>query len=117
MTGEVKHTMTTTLKSELVVEVPDVAVLDDVADVQTLIDNLNEAKRLRKAADEAEAAAKAAVKALLGDHTVGTLHGVVKVELVTKERRGVDRELLETVYPEAFRACGTVTTYQELRTH
>lgn len=107
--------MTTTLKSELIVEVPEVAVLDET-DVQARIDALNEAKRLRKAAEDAEAEARAAVKELLGDARVGVVDGVVKVELVSKERRGVNRELLETAFPEAYRACGTVTRYDELRT-
>ena len=107
--------MTIKVTTTLVVETPSVAVLDGT-DVQARIDALNEAKRLVKAAEQAEAEAKAAIKALLGEARVGTLDGVIKVELFAKTRKGVNRELLEKAYPEAYAACSTVTTYDELRT-
>jgi hypothetical protein len=108
--------MNVKLISQLVVEHENVVVLDGT-NVQALIDDLNTAKRLRKTAEEQEAAAKAAIKALLGDAREGVVDGVVKVELVEKSRKGVDTELLEKAYPEAYAACGKVTLYDELRTH
>jgi hypothetical protein len=108
--------MTTKLITQLVVEVDDVVVLD-AATVQTAIDALNEAKRINKAAKAAEETAKAAVMALLGDAKQVVVGGMVKVELVGKSRKGVNRELLETAFPEAYAACGTVTEYEELRVH
>jgi hypothetical protein len=108
--------MTTKLITQLVVEVEDVKVLDAVT-VQTAIDALNEAKRINKAAKAAEDTAKAAVMALLGESKQVVVDGMVKIELVEKSRKGVNRELLETVFPEAYAACGTVSTYEELRVH
>jgi hypothetical protein len=108
--------MTTKLINQLVVEHEDVAVLDGT-DAQALINTLNEAKRMAKAATEQAEAAKTALKALLGEAREGVLDGVLKVELVEKSRKGVDTELLEKAFPEAFAACGKVTTYLEMRTH
>ena len=105
--------MTVKIINQMVVEHENVTVLDP--SVQDLIDALNGAKRLRKAADEQEAEAKAAIKALLGEARKGVVDGVIKVELVEKSRKGVDRELLEKAYPEAFAAGATTTTYDELR--
>jgi hypothetical protein len=108
--------MTTKLVNQLVVEHENVAVLDGT-DAQALINTLNEAKRMAKAATEQAEAAKAALKALLGDAREGVLDGILKVELVDKTRKGVDTELLEKAFPEAYKACGKTTTYTELRTH
>lgn len=108
--------MTTKLINQLVVEHENVAVLDGT-DAQALIDTLNEAKRMAKAATEQAEVAKAALKALLGEAREGVLDGILKVELVEKSRKGIDAALLESTFPEAFVACGKVTTYTELRTH
>jgi hypothetical protein len=108
--------MTTKLITQLVVEVDNVVVLDGPT-AQAAIDAFNEAKRIAKAAKEAEATAKAAVVALLGEAKQGVVDGKVKIEWFPKTRKGIDTELLESTFPEAFAACSKVTEYSELRVH
>jgi len=106
----VKANLTTTLTV-----VDEVAVLDST-NVLTLIDELNEAKRAAKAAEERKDAADKAIRALLGDALIGTVDGAVRVELIPVVRNGVDTKMLRDLFPEAAEACATATEYTRLNT-
>lgn len=105
-----KAELTTTLT---VIE--EVAVLDGT-DVLALIDELNEAKRMAKAAEQRKDKADKAIRALLGDCMTGTVDGAVRVALIPVVRNGVDAKMLKSLFPEAAKACATTTEYTKLDT-
>lgn len=106
MTAQLTTTLTVT---------DEVAVLDGT-NVQALIDELNEAKRAAKAAEERKDAADKAIRALLGDALIGTVSGAVRVELKPIVREGVDAKRLKSLFVEAYEACKTETEYKRLYT-
>lgn len=75
---------------------------------------LAEARAAEKAAEKAAKEAAAAVKALLGAETEGTIAGVLVVEIKTIERHGVDTAVLKAEYPEVAAAVDKVTTYEKV---
>ena len=102
------------LTTSLVV-VDEVAVLDGT-NVQALIDELNEAKRAAKAAEERKDKADAAIRALLGESLIGTVDGAVRVELVPIERVTVDAKKLQVGWVDAYEACKKVSEHKRLYT-
>lgn len=102
------------LTTSLVV-VDEVAVLDGT-NVQALIDELNEAKRAAKAAEERKDKADAAIRALLGESLIGTVDGAVRVELVPVERVTVDAKKLQVGWVDAYEACKKVSEHKRLYT-
>lgn len=107
--------MNANLTTTLTVTDESVAVLDGT-NVQELIDELNEAKRVLKAAEDRKDKADKAIRALLGEALVGTVNGAVRVELVPVTRNGVDAKRLFALFPEAHDACKTVSTHKRLYT-
>lgn len=102
--------MTTTMSV-----VNEVAVLDST-NVEYLIKQLNDAKRLEKEAKEKREAADKAIRNLLGDAMIGTVGGAVRVEITPVVREGIDRDLLRSLHSEAYDACKTQTEYTRLIT-
>ena len=102
--------LTTTL-----VVVDDVAVLDGT-DIESLIKELNDAKRAAKEAEERKDKADAAIRALLGESLIGTVDGAVRIELVPVERVTVDAKKLQVGWVDAYEACKKVSEHKRLYT-
>ena len=102
--------LTTTL-----VVVDDVAVLDGT-NIESLIKELNDAKRAAEEAEERKDAADKAIRALLGDALIGTVDGAVRVELVPVERVTIDAKKLQAGWADAYTACQKVSEHKRLYT-
>jgi hypothetical protein len=93
----------------------DVAVLDGT-NAQDLIVRLTTAREALKELEAEKKEAETALRALLGDATVGTIGGVDRVFIQSITREGVDREVLKENFIEAYEAARTATTYTVLKT-
>lgn len=98
---------------EVVIEEPT-KVLDDT-NVVELIVALADAKAAIKALKEQQSEIDSAIRALMGEATIGTVEGVKRVEILHRTRAGLDSELLKKAFPEAAVACATETAYTQLQ--
>lgn len=95
--------------------VDDVAVLDG-SDIESLIKELNDAKRAAKEAEERKAKADKAIRALMGESLIGTVDGAVRIELVPVERVSIDAKQLKVGWVDAYEACKKVSEHKRLYT-
>lgn len=79
-----------------------------------LIARFTAAKAAIKALEAQKAEAEAALRALLGDHTVGVVNGVERVRIQFRNNSKIDRKKLEAGWPEAFAATLVQTPYTVL---
>lgn len=84
------------------------------AKAEKLIVSFNSAKALMKAAEAQKLEAEQALRELMGDAEVGTINGVERVRIVTRNRSNIDRETLQVSFPEAYAASLTETSYTVL---
>ena len=82
---------------------------------EKLIQSFNTAKAAMKALEAQKAEAEQALRELLGDAEVGTINGVERVRILKRNRSGIDREVLQVSFPEAYTACLTETPYTVLQ--
>lgn len=114
--------MSTQTKSEksvkaakaVTVATPKVVVLPNaiVADIITL----NNAKEMIKKFTEIKDAADAAIRASLGDATVGIVNGEERIKLSARENSYIDQKILKESFPEAFEAASYKTAFTVLVT-
>ncbi len=98
-------TTSTTLTTEKVV-----AVLDEVRG-EELIREFNEAKAGIKLLEAAKAKAELEIREMLGEAQAGSINGVERITISTRNMSKVDRELLKTAFPEAYTATLVETNY------
>ena len=98
---------------EIVIEEPT-KVLDDT-NVVELIVALADSKAAIKALEQQKSEIDFAIRALMGDATIGTVAGVKRVEIFSRTRAGIDNEMLKKAFPEAAEACATETAYTQLQ--
>lgn len=98
---------------KVVIEEPT-KVLDDT-NVVELIVALADAKAAIKALKEKQSEIDSAIRALMGDATIGTVAGVKRVEILDRTRAGIDSDMLKKAFPEAAEACATETAYTQLQ--
>jgi predicted phage-related endonuclease len=82
---------------------------------EALIVEFNTAKAAIKAFEAKKAAAEAALRAALGNASVGTINGVERVRVNHRNRSNIDREALKAAFPEAYAATLTETAYTVLQ--
>ena len=97
---------------EVVIEEPT-KVLDDT-NVVELIAAFANAKAAIKALDQQKSEIDSAIRALMGEATIGTVNGEKRVEIIHRTRAGLDSDLLKKAFPEAAKACATETAYTQL---
>lgn len=95
--------------------VDEVAVLDG-SDIESLIKELNDAKRAAKEAEDRKAKADKAIRALMGESLIGTVDGAVRIELVPVERVTIDAKKLQAGWADAYAACQKVSEHKRLYT-
>ena len=78
-----------------------VAIVTEFAQVKAEITRLEKVK----------AELDSAIREAFGEATLLTHHGVEVARLDTRERSGVDSDLLKTLYPEAFEATRKTSRY------
>lgn len=109
--------MATTTITKTVVETvieESTMILDDT-NVVELIVALADAKAAIKALEQQKSEIDSAIRALMGDATIGTVDGVKRVEILHRTRAGLDSDMLKKVFPEAAEACATTTEYTQLQ--
>lgn len=104
---------TTTTTSTVVTTTEAVTNLDPSA--EAVIVEFNEAKAAIKALEAAKAAAETKLRAMLGDTLIGTINGVERVRIVSRNRSNIDREALKAAFPEAHAATLVETQYTVLQ--
>jgi len=82
---------------------------------EALIVEFNAAKAAIKALEAKKAAAETALRAALGNASVGTINGVERVRVNHRNRSNIDREALKAAFPEAYAATLTETAYTVLQ--
>ena len=100
-------------KRVLAVEVEvaaDVVALDDT-NAEEFIVRRNAAKAAIKELEAEKKAVDEALRALLGEATVGTLNGTDRVRILPRQREGIDSDLLKESFIEAYEATRKVTAY------
>lgn len=95
--------------------VDEVAVLDG-SDIESLVKELNDAKRAAKEAKERADKADKAIRALMGESLIGTVDGAVRIELVPVERVTIDAKKLQVGWVDAYEACKKVSEHKRLYT-
>ena len=80
---------------------------DALLAVSALAQARAEIKRLKKIEDDC----KAVILDALGSKQEGTKDGITVVKCKTASRSGVDRDLLETEFPEVYKTVQTTTSY------
>jgi len=84
--------------------------LNELADVKL---TLSEAKlREKELTDELKAAAGPNADKL--ETLVVRVAGVIRAKINLRGRSGIDKDKLQSAFPEAFEACQTETTYQQV---
>lgn len=101
--------ITETTRSVVTVEKEKVVL--DGTNAEELIQKFANAKESIKAFEAEKAQAEADIRALLGDKKFGIIAGVERVKVAERSRSGIDLELLQGTFPEAYEACKTVTSY------
>lgn len=76
----------------------------------------NRAKAAEAKAKAAKAKAEAIVRAALGEAVKGTVEGVAVVSVVSSKNTSFDREVMKSLYPEAYEATLRTTEYDYLKT-
>lgn len=76
----------------------------------------NKAKQAEAKAKALKAKAEAILREALGEAKVGIVEGVVAVRVVNGSNTHFDRELMKSLYPEAFEATLKTTEYDYLKT-
>lgn len=99
---------TATTKSADVVELPPKARKALLA--------FSKAKAAEAKAKEAKAKAEAILREALGEATKGTLDGVAVVSVVSSKNTSFDREVMKSLYPEAYEATLRETAYTYIKT-
>lgn len=102
-------TTTTTVKNTT-----DVTNLDVSA--EALLVKFNNAKAAIKALEAEKAEAEKAIRELLDGATVGMINGVERVRVQHRNMSKIDREVLKTIFPEAYSATLVESAYTVLQT-
>jgi hypothetical protein len=76
----------------------------------------NKAKASEAKAKATKAKAEAILRAELGKASVATIQGLAVASLVASKNTHFDRELMKSVYPEAFEATLRTTEYDYIKT-
>ena len=76
----------------------------------------SKAKAAETKAKEAKAKAEAILREALGEATKGTLDGVAVLSVVSSKNTSFDRELMKSLYPEAYEATLRETAYTYIKT-
>lgn len=76
----------------------------------------SKAKSAETKAKEAKAKAEAILREALGEATKGTLDGVAVLSVVSSKNTSFDRELMKSLYPEAYEATLRETAYTYIKT-
>jgi predicted phage-related endonuclease len=97
-----------------VVVTPKVVVLPN-AIVEQII-NLNNAKEMIKKFEAQKEAADTAIRAALGDATVGIVNGEERIKLSPRENTYINQNILKESFPEAFEAASYKTPFTVLVT-
>lgn len=84
--------------------------------VEALLKRFNETKAAIKALEAEKANMDKAIRELLGDAEVGVIDGVERVRIETRGRTDMNKELLKTVYPEAYEASLVKSSYTIIQT-
>lgn len=79
-----------------------------------LIARFTAAKAAIKVLEGQKAEAEAALRAMLGDSTVGVVNGVERVRIQFRNNSKIDRKALEAGWPEAFAATLVQSSYTVL---
>jgi hypothetical protein len=102
-------TTTTTVKNTT-----DVTNLDVSA--EALLVKFNNAKAAIKALEAEKAEAEKAIREMLDGATVGMINGVERVRVQHRNMSKIDREVLKTIFPEAYSATLVESAYTVLQT-
>ena len=78
--------------------------------------NLNNAKEMIKKFEAQKEAADAAIRAALGDATVGIVNGEERIKLSARENTYINQNILKESFPEAFEAASYKTPFTVLVT-
>lgn len=108
MTTKVKTTTTSVEISKGFVELE--------REVEVILKRFNETKAAIKALEAEKANMDKAIRVLLGNAEVGVIDGVERVRIETRGRTDMNKELLKTVYPEAYEASLVKSTYTIIQT-
>lgn len=87
-----------------------VAVLDEER-AEKLIREFNEAKAGIKALEAEKSKAELEIREMLGEASAGTINGVERITISTRNMSKIDREALKTAFPEAYTATLVETNY------
>lgn len=99
-------TVTTVTRSE------GVTVLDP--SVEELIVAFNNAKAAIKELEAQQKKLDTELRSLLAGNLVGSINGVERVRIVTRNMSKIDREALKSAFPEAYEATHVESTYTVL---
>lgn len=80
------------------------------------LDAFVEAKKAKKAAEEAMRKAEKELREALGNAVTGKVNGIPAVKVVASQNSHINKEVLETEYPEIFAQTLVTTPYTYLKT-
>lgn len=101
--------ITETTRSIITIEKEKVVL--DGTNAEELIQKFANAKEAIKKYEAEKAEAEAEIRALLGDKKFGIIAGVERVKVAERSRSGIDMDLLQGTFPEAYEACKTNVSY------
>lgn len=105
---------TSNTESNTATKSPDVVELPAKARKALLA--FSKAKAAEAKAKEAKAKAEAILREALGEATKATIDGVAVVSVVSSKNTSFDREMMKSLYPEAYEATLRETAYTYLKT-
>ena len=76
-----------------------------------IIKRFAEVKAIIKALSDEQKMLDAEIRDMLGDANVATINGVVRAEIKSRSRKGIDMDDLREVFPEAYELCMKETDY------
>lgn len=108
-------TAITTTKTVVETVIEESTMILDDTNVVDLIVAFADTKAAIKALEQQKSEIDSAIRALMGEATIGTVDGVKRVEILPRTRTGIDSEMLKKAFPEAAEACATETAYTVLQ--
>lgn len=84
--------------------------------VESVLKRFNDTKAAIKALEAEKAEMDKMIRDMLGDAEVGVIDGIERVRIETRGRTDMNKELLKTVYPEAYEASLVKSTYTIIQT-
>jgi predicted phage-related endonuclease len=98
-------------EAKVVSETPAVLLDKQAQEVELLIADFNEAKRVMKQMEAQKSAAEAKLRELMCEAQVGLINGVERIKIASRTRQDINKEDLKNVFPEAYELCLKETTY------